>query len=229
MTKQYGLRSAARESLDSSAADVLRQAILSSQIAQNSRLTEQQLSDELNVSRGTIRSALHQLATEGLVVRRPFSGWNVMSLTSRDAWELSTLRASLEGLGARITAETLDAAKRRTILAAWERLSETTQAADISIGAVNRADIAFHKAVIDLAGHSRLSEQYQLVGQQVLLCIASSTVLQVKHNHIQSRHKALVDAILEGGPSQAEEAFTKHCLESGAEIIAHLRKEETAQ
>lgn len=229
MTNQYGLRSAVRESLDFAAADVLRQAILSSQIAQNSRLTEQQLSEELNVSRGTIRAALSQLATEGLVVRRPFSGWNVMSLTSHDAWELSTLRASLEGLGARITAETLDATKRKTILAAWERLSETTLAADKSIGAVNRADIAFHKTVVDLAGNSRLSEQYQLVGQQVLLCIASSTVLQVDHKHIESRHESLVDAILEGTPSEAEKAFTQHCLASGEEIIAHLRKKETAQ
>jgi len=50
------------------------------------RLLEVQLAEQLNLSRGTIRSALQQLTHEGLVVQFPYKGCAVPALSSQDAW-----------------------------------------------------------------------------------------------------------------------------------------------
>jgi DNA-binding GntR family transcriptional regulator len=80
----------------------------------------------MDLSRGTVRAALHRLVTEGLVVQRPYAGWEVASLTSRDAWELYALRGALEALAARLAAENMDARKRSgKLLKTLEKLARS--------------------------------------------------------------------------------------------------------
>ena len=105
-----------KRSLNNAAADQLRQVIVTGAVAPGVRLTEVALAVRMNLSRGTIRAALQRLVTEGLVVQRPYAGWEVASLTSRDAWELYTLRGAFEALAARLAAENIDTTKRRTLM-----------------------------------------------------------------------------------------------------------------
>ncbi len=84
-----------KQSLDRAGAESLRNAIVTGVIAPGSRLTETKLADQFTLSRGTVRAALQRLVAEGLVVQRPYSGWDVANLSSQDAWELSMLRAIL--------------------------------------------------------------------------------------------------------------------------------------
>jgi DNA-binding GntR family transcriptional regulator len=87
-----------KRSAEAQATDALRDQILRGGARPGSRLTEIGLSQQLSLSRSTVRTALHQLANEGLVVQEPYTDWQVASLSGADAWELYTLRASLEAL-----------------------------------------------------------------------------------------------------------------------------------
>src|SRR4030081_3333415 len=91
-----------KRSAEVQATDALREQILRGGARPGSRLTEIGLSQQLGLSRSTIRTALQRLANEGLVVQEPYTDWQVASLSGADAWELYTLRASLEALGARL-------------------------------------------------------------------------------------------------------------------------------
>ena len=77
--------------------------------AAGTRLLETQLSEELEVSRGTVRAALAVLAREGLVSQVAFTRWQVAETSAVDAWELYTLRAALEALAARLAASNVTA------------------------------------------------------------------------------------------------------------------------
>ena len=66
-----------KRSLNNAAADQLRQVIVTGAVAPGVRLTEVALAVRMNLSRGTIRAALQRLVTEGLVVQRPYAGWEV--------------------------------------------------------------------------------------------------------------------------------------------------------
>ncbi len=65
-------------------ANVLRQSIISGTIPPKTRLTEQDLSRQLMVSRGSLREALRILESEGLVIDIPRRGFYVTSLSIKD-------------------------------------------------------------------------------------------------------------------------------------------------
>ncbi|MGF6413305.1 GntR family transcriptional regulator [Paraburkholderia sp. MM5482-R1] len=83
----------------------LREAIVSGTYVPGERLVEGRIAQELDVSRVPVREALRALASEGLVEVRPRHGAVVASLQPSAAREMIQIRATLEGLNARLAAE----------------------------------------------------------------------------------------------------------------------------
>lgn len=217
-------------SAETQAADALRESIVSGRLPPGARLTEIKLSEQLEVSRATVRAALHQLAQEGLIIQVPYTGWTVMTLTSVDAWELHTLRSSLEALAARLVAQRA-AGSAGEARAVKERLEKALKAlaTACSGGRVHdmaEADFALHKAIIDLSGHGRLAEQYRQVEQQVRIYIASSDSLVPHPEQIVAQHQPIVDAIVRGDAPAAAELSVEHNTEQGEILVAFLRDQE---
>jgi DNA-binding GntR family transcriptional regulator len=208
-----------RRSLDMQAADVLREGIVRGEFAPGARLTEEALAESLEISRGTIRSALQKLAFEGLVCQMPYRGWIIPSLTPQDAWELYTLRASLEGLAARLVAGSVTPEKVKRLKAALRRLMDAAEAR--SRAAVASADFEFHKSIIRLAGHGRLARQYALVEQQVRIYIASCNALP-NLDEIARQHQPIVTAICDGQQDTAEQLARAHNVVDGEALVRHL-------
>jgi DNA-binding GntR family transcriptional regulator len=213
-----------KRSLNTAAADSLRQAIVTGAIAPGARLTEVVLASRMGLSRGTVRAALLRLVTEGLVVQRPYAGWEVASLTSRDAWELYTLRAALEALAAKLAAERMDGNKRPILEAAFEKLSLAAQSDDAK--AITDADLALHKTIVALSGHRRLVDQYALVEQQVRMYIASTNALLQTRQLVVQEHEGFVRAVARGDADQAERLAREHSLYAGNDLVAHLERQE---
>ncbi|MET0313705.1 MAG: GntR family transcriptional regulator [Hansschlegelia sp.] len=211
-----------KQSLDRAAADNLRRAIVSGALAQGTRLTEMRLAEQFELSRGTVRAALQRLASEGLVVQRPYSGWDVAALSVKDAWELSTLRSSFEALAARLGAERIDAEGRRSVESAFDALKVAADGgrADEVVG----ADMALHRTLVALSGNRRLCDHYDLIANQVRLYIASSTIVVKRMSTVVERHRDLIEPILSGDAALAEIVARAHSMRSGAEIVAFLNE-----
>lgn len=74
----------------------LRDAILSGELRPGERLLQEQLADQLRVSRIPLRDALRRLEAEGLVRIGPRRGAEVASLSRADVIEVYDIRISLE-------------------------------------------------------------------------------------------------------------------------------------
>lgn len=74
----------------------LRDAILSGELRPGERLLQEQLADQLRVSRIPLRDALRRLEAEGLVRIGPRRGAEVASLTRADVLEIYEIRVALE-------------------------------------------------------------------------------------------------------------------------------------
>lgn len=209
-------------SLDVQAAKILREEIIGGNLSPGSRLREVELSERLNLSRGTIRSALQQLFHEGLIVQSPYRGCTVTSLSSQDAWELYTLRGSLEGLAAKLAAEAITPGKVDILQAALQRLEKAVEKSwkDFAI-----ADFALHKAIIQFSGHRRLQEQYRIVEHQILLYIASCNSLYPSLNELLKEHEQLVEAICSGDASLSEQIAKAHSTD-GELLVKYLQSLE---
>jgi DNA-binding GntR family transcriptional regulator len=210
-------------SLDVQAADVLREQILAGTLPPGSRLLEIELSEQLNLSRGTIRSALQQLTYEGLVVQYPYRGCTVCGLSSQDAWELCTLRQALESLAARIAAEGITSSQAKVLEAALQKIVQAAQKGSWS--EVAAADFALHQTIIEFSNHRRLQQQYKFVEQQIRLYIISCNALHIDLNDIVEEHQRLVNAIVTGDANLAEQIAKEHNKDAPL-LIEYLRKIE---
>ncbi|BBK36746.1 GntR family transcriptional regulator [Allostella sp. ATCC 35155] len=86
-------------------AKVLREAITSGRFGQGQRLVEKELCELLGVSRPSVREALRELESEGLIEIIPNRGPLVKRLTAADAASVYQVRAALEAMAARLFVE----------------------------------------------------------------------------------------------------------------------------
>ena len=190
------------------AADMLREQILSGRFAPGFRLVEATLADRLGVSRGTVRAALSELAHEGLVLQVAYTKWMVPELSAVDAWELYSLRGSLEGLAARLATERRTPETMTALREAYERLEAAVATERRS--AVAAADLALHKTIVSITGHRRLIGQYKLIEQQVRHYIASSNADIADQHELLDQHQPIVQAIAAGDAERAERLAHDH-------------------
>jgi DNA-binding GntR family transcriptional regulator len=197
-----------RRSLDWRAADVLREQILSGKLVPGQRITETALAAQLEVSRGTLRAALRALAHEGLIQQVAYTKWMLPEFSNSDAWELYTLRGTLEGMAARLVAQHRTPACVVTLEAAFERLVAAVKSKRHA--RVADADLLLHKTIVEITGHQRLIDQYRLLEQQVRHYIVCSNALIMDLNQIVSEHEPIVQAIISGNAEAAETLARDH-------------------
>jgi DNA-binding GntR family transcriptional regulator len=85
-----------RRTVAAEAAEILRQRILSGEIRAGQPIRQEQIAQELGVSRIPLREALKQLEAEGFVTIAPHKGAVVSTLSAEEAEELFVLRLQLE-------------------------------------------------------------------------------------------------------------------------------------
>jgi len=106
--------------LRAQAVEVLRGAILSQNLSEGERLVERELIARLGVSRTTVREALRELESEGLVEVIPQRGAVVATITPTDARDLYDARVAIEALTVRRFVERADEASVEQLVSAVE-------------------------------------------------------------------------------------------------------------
>lgn len=212
-----------KRSIEALATDSLREFILSGALQPGERITETTLADQMGIGRATLRTGLHQLASEGLLVKKPYTSWEVKSLNADDAWELWTLRASLESLAIRLAAENMTPHLQSLIEEAMNNLVHACMNGDVH--EASECDFALHRTLIECVGHTRLADQYRLVEQQVRLYIQISNQLMTGNlPGIIEQHRPMIDALLRGdGLAAAHEAWA-HNESEGGKLVAWLHQ-----
>jgi DNA-binding GntR family transcriptional regulator len=223
MAQRAGSLKIDKQSLDMQAAALLKQRILDGELPAGARLKEASLAIDTGLSRGTIRSALHQLRFEGLVEQTPYAGWSVASLSVRDAWELHSLRSVLEGLAARLAAGAAPDL-RDTLHESFDSLVVACEAGDAE--EIVMADLALHARIVEISGHERLAHHYSIVKQQSRVYVRSSNRLLNTPVAVVDQHRPLVEAVCSGDAELAESLAQRHNDEEGKVLVEHLLSEE---
>jgi len=203
---------------------LLRNRILSGAIAPGSRILEVELAEELGIGRGTLRSALQQLSVEHLVVQKRFRSTYVATATATDVFETYTLRNALESLACRLVAEKITpegTQKLNDILAVMARA-----VAGDDRGGVVDADYTLHRAIIELAGHGRLTEHYLQIEAQTRLFLNLSAGSDYDLPTILTIHRELADAIIAGDADRAASLGGDHNTSDGKRMTQTLRDQE---
>lgn len=189
-----------KRSLEAQATDVLRERIVGGAFAPGERIVETPLAEACGLSRGTIRAALRRLVEEGLVRQVPYAGYRVVDFSDHDLWELYTLRASLEALGARLAADGITSEGATRLRETFEALMGAARADDHEHA--SRLDHELHQVIVRLSGNERLVQHYARVENQFRAYIALSN-RAVDARAIGESHRELVEAICAGDGDRA--------------------------
>ena len=91
-----GIRVSKKKSLREEVYESLRKSILHGKLKAGQRLIEEQLANQVGISRTPVREAFHKLERDELVTRLPKGGFAVREFTKEDVEEIFGIRSALE-------------------------------------------------------------------------------------------------------------------------------------
>jgi len=211
-------------SLAQRVADALRDAILARRYRPGERLVEDRLSEELGVSRIPIREALRALAAEGLVRVEPRRGASVAEVSPQLAGDLVEVRATLEGLNARLAArhrEPAVIAELRAILDAGN-----VAAGAGSVPELVRLNGAFHDKLAQAGGNAILGDFMRTLRERTSLVFAVNTARRAEQDW--EEHSRILAAVIDGDEELAAMLATRHVRRAADAALAALAEPPAA-
>lgn len=96
-----------KQSLMEQAYAVLREKVITGELAPGMDVSEPELADTLSMSRTPVREALGRLCMEGFMTAYPRRGYRVRAVTVKDTNDLLAVRGMLEGMSSALAAQNL--------------------------------------------------------------------------------------------------------------------------
>jgi DNA-binding GntR family transcriptional regulator len=203
--------------------DAIRTAIAEGEFVPDQRLVESDLSARFGASRASVRTALVELTSEGLVERVQNRGARVRAVSLAEAIEITEVRMVLEGLCAAKATQRLTEHDRGRLRAIGSDMQAAVAAGDL-LG-YSELNKQLHALVLTLAGQTTVNSilerlRGQNVRHQFRLAMHPGRPSVSLPQHLQ-----IIEALCAGDPDAAEAAMRQH-LRS---VIDTLPEVETAR
>jgi len=197
-----------KTSLRQQALSALRRAITSGELPPGTHLVETELSDALQISRGTLREAMRQLQQEGLITTGDRGRLSVRHLDAKEIRDIFHVRAALESLAARELCALPDRAGAVAVLR--NSVEEMERWAASNLEDRIEADLKFHRTMVQRTGNQTLMHSWSSLEGSIRMSIMYAGVDRAIKNMNVKRHSELVDAIETGDADTAETAVSDH-------------------
>ncbi len=189
-------------------ADAIREAILRGDYAPNQWLVESDLSVRFDASRGTIRSALVHLASEGVVERIQNRGARVREVTLDEAIEISEVRMVVEALCAAKAADRVTAKDCARLRGIGTEMKQAVAAGDLlRYSELNRQ---LHALIRQISGQNTASAVLERLRGQNVRHQFRLALHPGRATVSLPQHLAMIDAICAHDPGAAETATRAH-------------------
>ncbi|MBZ4688488.1 MAG: transcriptional regulator, GntR family [Clostridiales bacterium] len=187
--------------------------ILNGKYKPGETLVESRLADELGVSRTPIREALKQLELEGLVTPLANRRVVVEGVTQRDIDDIYVIRKAIEGIAARWATEHISESQLEELRHIVDLEEFFTQKGDMD--KVEELDREFHNMIFQASNSKPLRFILSNFHQFVKKARRDSLMVKGRMNKTLEEHRAILKALEDKDPDEAEKAMIRHI--SGAE------------
>lgn len=187
------------------------------------RLVENDLLKSFGVSRTPLREALIQLASLGLVEKRPRRGAFVAEINPQRLWEMFEVMGELEGMCGRLAARRMTEEDRALLLAAHAGCKAAADGGDPD--SYYYANERFHLVIYAASQNAYLAEQAQQLRRKLRVYRRLQLRVRGRIATSYTEHDGVVDALLAGQGEAAAERSRAHVLVQGqrfGDLIASL-------
>jgi DNA-binding GntR family transcriptional regulator len=201
-----------REALRDQAYVQLRKAILSGPIRPGTVLVQEQLAEQLGISRTPVRDALDRLASEGLVVRSPGGRIRVAPFSGEELREKYAVRQTLEMLALRLAAPNLPGEPLEQLQAQVEAMRGAITAGDTQ--RVIAAGAQFHDTIYAACGNAYLRQLLTSLNETIRRYRNAAIDLPGRAAETLGEHERICRCLAAGDVSGAEAAMGEHIAHS---------------
>lgn len=144
----------------------IKEQLLDGTLVEGARLTEEQLANQLGISKSPVREALNRLEAEGLINIEPRRGAYVREFSMQEVSDLYELREVLElhSISAAKITETLLSEMAESIQRTKKFLAASDKWKHIE------EDLRFHRMIASATGNAEFCRVFENVQQKSLLC-----------------------------------------------------------
>jgi DNA-binding GntR family transcriptional regulator len=215
-----------KTSLREQALTALRRAITTGQLSPGTHLVETDLSDALQISRGTLREAMRQLQQEGLISAGARGRLSVRHLDTKEIKDIFDVRAALESLAASELAGRSDRADAvaqlreavAEMMASWAASNLEDRAASNLEDRIE-ADLKFHRTMCHLTGNETLLHSWSSLEGSIRMSIMFAGMDRALKNMDVKRHSDIVDAIESGDVAKAAATVRDHMAGAATVLV----------
>ena len=193
----------------------IRESITSGAYTPGTRLIEGRIAEELNVSRVPVREALRALAAEGLVEVRPRHGAIVASLDPASAREMVQIRATLEGLNARLAAE-------HCTRELGDKVAEVLAEGNAKLAAGETAKLLdlnarFHDLLYAAGANTMLADLMRTLRDRTRMLFVNATEDEIRQTW--EEHAAILRAVQSGDAALAALLAERHVIRAAQHYL----------
>lgn len=204
--------------------EALRDAIINQFLKPGERLMENELAEEMGVSRTPVREAIRKLEIEGYVVMLPRKGAYVAGLSIRDINNLFEIRSTLETLAAelavlRATQEEIEEMERNLVMEACHY-----EAGDI-LNTIE-VDIKFHELIYKASKNNRLQNMLKDLRDQVQRFRTTTLAVPGRMRFALDEHRRIVEAIAERNVQEVKIASREHIDSAENALLEVIREQQ---
>src|SRR6476661_3471118 len=193
----------------------IRKLILTGELKPGSRLTQQQLAQRFGVAQSVVRESLLELQFSGLVESIDNLGVFVRNVDNATLLHAYHVREMFEGLAARLCCQNASRADVKELYDIAERMYQLSiEGKNAQRGVLDRQ---FHHRQVVISGNvilHRLTDAYHVLGM----------VIQAfrPHDEIHNEHLAIVKAIEQNHPDEAEHLARQHVIGTRKAVEAQI-------
>ena len=209
-----------RVPLRDQAVEVLREMVISGELAAGERINEAELAARLGISRGPLREAIQRLGAEGFIEFRQNRGAFVRTITLDDVRQMYEVRELIEVKAAQMAAASAPDAQideLRQLLDSAARMLR----ADRSVA--YPTDFDLHEYVLQMSGNPFLHRVGMDLQNQVRLARVTSGRAPERARQALDEHQSILAAIAARDSRAAGRAMREHLQKS----LTHLSEAAT--
>ncbi len=186
----------------------LRESILRGDVVPGQRLVEADLSEQFGASRGAVRTALLELAAEGLVERMANKGARVRVVPLDEAIEIYEVRMVVEALCAAKAAERVDGRCADELRSIGDRMQEAVASGDtMTYRGLNQQ---LHQRIQEMSGQRTAAAVLERLRAQSVRQQFKVATMPGRPQVSLPEHLAIIEAVCAGDPDAAERAVRVH-------------------
>jgi len=197
------------EDLQQKVYKAIKNMMLKGELKVNQKLAQENLARRLGVSRTPILAAFSKLEKDMLVVNLPRRGVFVRQFTIGELVDIYDIRVRLEPLGALQAASHTSEENARRLWELSKRFAAAVEASEVET--IKEADYSLH---MEIMRQSESAFLYEMISTFNILLIANLKGLQKNPGKSDAEHRSIIDAIVAGNSTKAEELMYEHILES---------------